>query len=75
MRLNEGEKKYLNFRKVPVYANDFAKGDSIKGENIKFIRVENPLYQHQFGEETRFVDRKLKRKVLKNTEIKNEDFF
>lgn len=75
VRLNESEKKYLNFRKVPVYVKDFEEGYCIGAEDIKFIRVEHPSYQHQFGEESVFVGRKLKGKVLKNTEIKGEDFY
>lgn len=74
MRLNEGEKRYLNFRKVPVYADDLKKGYILKEKDIKFIRVESPLYQHKFSEEELFIGRALKTNVYKNTEIVTDDF-
>ncbi len=75
MRLNEGEKQYLNFRKVPVYRSDFGEGYSISEKDIKFIRIEKPSYQHVFSEEEEIIGRQLKKAVSANEEIMPGDFY
>lgn len=73
-RLNQGEKSYLNFRKVPVYSSDFRKGHVVSLEDIKFIRVEVPKRQHFFSEEEKYVGLILQHDVIKDQEIVADDF-
>ncbi|MDD2476651.1 MAG: N-acetylneuraminate synthase family protein [Dysgonamonadaceae bacterium] len=73
-RLNEGEKQYLNFRKVPVYSSDFNKGKIFERESVVFKRVETPLRQHRFrGIESNY-GKIIKHDVMKDTEICSSDF-
>lgn len=72
-RLNEGEKKYLNFRKVPLYSKDLKKGEIIKEDNIVFKRVENPKRQNKFNEITKYYNCKLKRDVQSEEEFSLDD--
>lgn len=72
-RLNEGEKKYLNFRKVPLYSKDMKKGEVIKEDSINFKRVENPKRQNQFNEIINYYGHKLKKDVKKEEEFSLDD--
>lgn len=73
-RLNAGEKKYLNFRKVAAYSKDMKEGHVIEEADINFIRIENPSVQHKFLEENLYVGKRLNKCVKKGEEIKNIDF-
>lgn len=68
-RLNQGEKNYLNFRKVPAFAEDFAEGHVIKKEDICYIRIENPKYQHAFDGDVELIGKELLTSVNKHQEI------
>jgi sialic acid synthase SpsE len=73
-RLNSGEKKYLDFRKVPVYAGDMNKGDVLSLEDIKYIRVEKPRRQNKFKEIESLLGKPITRGVSLGQEIIFEDF-
>lgn len=74
LRLNDGERKYLNFRKVISYARNLKAGHIISKEDFRFIRIENPISQHHFSEELEYIGKKLKVDVSENDEIRIEHF-
>lgn len=73
-RLNEGEKKYLNFRKVPVYKTNLEKGTILKKEDVTFKRVENPKRQHVFREIDMFFGKRINKRVVADSEVSMDDF-
>jgi N-acetylneuraminate synthase len=74
LRLNEGEIKYLNFRKVVSYSKKLKSGHVITQDDIRFIRIENPIGQHHFSEELEYIGKTLAVDVVENQEIQMEDF-
>ena len=74
LRLNEGEIKYLNFRKVVSYSKKLKSGHVITQDDIRFIRIENPIVQHHFSEELEYIGKTLAVDVVENQEIQMEDF-
>lgn len=73
LRLNDGEKKYLNFRKVAAYTRDLKKGSVLQENDFRFIRVENPKCQHKFSEEKTIIGRTVSKDVSANCEIELYD--
>ncbi|PHS31923.1 MAG: hypothetical protein COA82_09675 [Alkaliphilus sp.] len=69
-RLNEGEKKYLSFRKVPVYTKSFKKGHILKKGDIVFKRIEKAKEQHRFGGENSYLGKKINCDVRVDSEIR-----
>lgn len=72
-RLNEGEKKYLNFRKVPVYSRDLPAGHILQTGDILFKRVEQPSRQHRFREAEAWLGFTLNQNVKADSEIMTGD--
>ena len=73
-RLNEGEEKYLNFRKVPVYLKDVQKGQIFDANSVSFKRVGTPLRQNKFRDIEYYYGKKIANDVFKNNEIIFSDF-
>lgn len=73
-RLNKGEKKYLNVRKVPVYASNLKQGETLDSNSVCFKRVDTPLKQNKFREIESSYGKILKTDVIKDTEISVYDF-
>lgn len=73
-RLNQAEKKYLNSRKVPVYAKDIKQGQNLDKDSISFKRVETPSRQNKFKENEYYYGRRIKNNVIKDKEISISDF-
>ncbi len=73
-RLNEGENKYLDFRKVPVYTSNLTKDSILEKSDIEFKRVENPKRQHKFKDIKDFYGRRLSSDVKKEKELEIKDF-
>lgn len=73
-RLNNGEKKYLNFRKVPIYNSDFKSGDILTKLSVSYKRVETPSKQHKFMELNSYYGSILNKDVKKDNEVIITDF-
>lgn len=71
-RLNSGEKEYLKFRKIPVYARDIQEGEILKESDIVFKRVEKFEVQHKFREVEKYFGSKLNRSQKIETEFREE---
>ncbi len=69
LRLNAGEKSYLNYRKVPVLKESVSKGDKLTEKKIAYKRVEMPTYQHKFGEIDEYVGMLFRDDYNEETEI------
>jgi sialic acid synthase SpsE len=74
LRLNEGERKYLNYRKIPIYKKGFTKGDVYDKSMITFKRIEIPTEQHKFLELDKCIEKKLIRNVSDGEEVFASDF-
>jgi sialic acid synthase SpsE len=72
-RLNEGEKKYLNFRKVPVYKSDLSKGYILTESDVIYKRVDTPAKQNKFMEIQKYYGKKLLCDVDQDSEIIFDD--
>lgn len=68
-RLNEGEKKYLNFRKVPVYKSDLVSEQVLERSLIAYKRVETPIRQHKFNELNEYFGKIIIKDVKKGMEV------
>lgn len=68
-RLNNGEKKYLNFRKVPLYKSDLEHNQILERSLIVYKRVESPTKQHKFLEIIPYYGTKLRKSVKKDSEV------
>jgi sialic acid synthase SpsE len=58
LRMNEGEQKYLRFRKVPVAKRDLKQGETISDNDVAYKRVESPNKQHHFHEDKEIIGSK-----------------
>ncbi len=68
-KLNNGERAYLNFRKVPVLSRNVKKGQLFDINCIEYKRVEKPSRQYKFMEIEEFVGRVFNNDYSIETEI------
>ena len=73
VRLNKGEKEYLNARKVPVYAMDIEKGDVLTQDKVAFKRIEYPSKQNKFNEVASLYGNIMAKDVSKGDEVYKSD--